>query len=79
MYPDIQEHIEWLSNRIEEIETAIKELIQSVSEWEGQIRILESMKGVGFLTAVTLLAEMPEVGQLSCQKITALAGLVPFN
>ena len=31
------------------------------------------------ITAVTLLAEMPELGQLDRQKIAALAGLAPFN
>ena len=31
------------------------------------------------ITAVTVLAEMPELGQLNRQKIAALAGLAPFN
>ena len=34
---------------------------------------------MGFITAVTVLAEMPELGQLDRQKIAALAGLAPFN
>jgi transposase len=34
---------------------------------------------VGRITAVTVLAEMPDLGQLDRQKIAALAGLAPFN
>jgi len=79
MRADIQEHIEWLSDRVVELETAIKELVKSLPEWEEQVELLTSMKGVGFITAVTVMAEMPEMGQLSRQKIAALAGLVPFN
>lgn len=36
-------------------------------------------KGVGEATASTLLVELPELGNLSHGKITALAGLAPFN
>ena len=79
MHADVREHIEWLSRRIKEMDTAIQELIHTLPEWEEQVKILESMKGVGFMTAVTLLAEMPEIGRLPRQKIAALAGLVPFN
>jgi transposase len=79
MHADIQEHIEWLSTRIVELDTAISELVKSLPEWEEQVELLMSMKGVGFITAVTVLAEMPEMGQLPRQKIAALAGLVPFN
>jgi transposase len=34
---------------------------------------------VGEVTSFTLLAELPELGTLSRQKIAALAGLAPFN
>jgi len=38
-----------------------------------------SIKGVGPLTAAALLASLPELGTLSENQITALAGLAPFN
>ena len=31
------------------------------------------------ITSISLLAELPELGQLDRQKIAALAGLAPFN
>ena len=79
MQADIRQHMEWLSVRIEELEAQIKELVDSLPEWREQAQRLDSIPGVGMITAVTVLAEMPELGQLDRQKIAALAGLAPFN
>jgi transposase len=45
---------------------------------EGE-EILTSAKGVGRITATTLLAELPELGKLDRKKIAALVGLKPMN
>jgi transposase len=79
MQADIRAHIEWLSSRIEELEAQINDLVESLPEWREQAERLDSIPGVGRITAVTVLAEMPELGQLDRQKIAALAGLAPFN
>lgn len=79
MKADIREHIEWISARILELETQIEALVDSLPEWKAQADRLDSIPGVGRITAVTVLAEMPELGQLDRQKIAALAGLAPFN
>ena len=79
MQADIREHIEWLSSHIEGLEAQINELVESLPEWREQAERLDSIPGVGRITAVTVLAEMPELGQLDRQKIAALAGLAPFN
>lgn len=42
-------------------------------------RLLTSVKGVGPTTACTLLAQLPELGQLNGKQITALVGLAPMN
>ncbi len=38
-----------------------------------------SIPGVGYVTAIIMLASMPELGQLNPQEITAMAGLAPLN
>lgn len=76
---DIRDHIEWLGIRIDEVEVLIKELMDSLSELRAQAELLDSIPGVGFITAVTIVAEMPELGHLNRQEIAALAGLAPFN
>lgn len=40
---------------------------------------LQTLKGVGPVTAKTLLAELPELGHLSGKEIASLAGLAPRN
>jgi transposase len=76
---DIREHIEWMDIRIDELEVLIKELMDSLPELCAQAKLLDSIPGVGFITAVTVVAEIPELGQIDRQKIAALAGLAPFN
>ena len=75
----IQEHIDWLTSRIDEIEAEMEQLVQSLPEWQDHFKLLDTIPGVGFITAVTILSELPELGQLDRQKIAALAGLAPFN
>lgn len=76
---DIREHIEWITDRIQALDAEIEQLINLLPEWRAQVQRLDSIPGVGRITAVTVLAEMPELGQLDRQKIAALAGLAPFN
>ncbi|WP_233714001.1 transposase, partial [Aquamicrobium zhengzhouense] len=47
--------------------------------WLVRRQLLTSMPGVGTVTARTLLAELPELGQLDRRQITALVGLAPFT
>ena len=37
------------------------------------------MKGIGPVVATTLLADLPELGQLNSTQIAALVGFAPFN
>jgi transposase len=76
---DIREHIEWIKERIVEIEKQVDELVDNLPEWKEQADRLDSIPGVGRITAVSILAELPELGQIDRQKIAALAGLAPFN
>lgn len=40
---------------------------------------MRTVPGVGPITAVTLPAELPELGRLSRRRISALVGVAPFN
>jgi transposase len=75
----IQYAVDRLAKDIARMEKAILALIESDDEWRGKAEILGSTPGVGNTTAATLLAELPELGQLNRQQIAALVGLAPFN
>ena len=71
--------IDTLNKEIKRIEKEILALIESDDQWQGKADILSSVPGVGNVTAATLIAEFPELGQINRQQPAALAGLAPFN
>ena len=76
---DIREHLDWLERQIGILDDEIQHLVKSSEKWKSQTGLLETIPGVGFITAVTVTANMPELGELNRQKIAALAGLAPYN
>ena len=59
-----------------------KEMAILVEEEDGLLHryaILTSIPGIGFITAVTLLTELEELGEVNCRQIAALAGVAPMN
>jgi len=75
----IQHMVDRLNKDIEKIEKTILAFLESVDDWRGKVEILGSTPGVGLTTAASLLADLPELGQLNRQQISALVGLAPFN
>jgi transposase len=71
--------IDQLNKQIQQIEAEIASLIESDELWSEKAILLKSVPGVGDVTAVSLLAELPELGELNRQEIAALVGLAPFN
>lgn len=76
---DIQEHVDWLEAHIEQLEGQIQGLIREQPQWRERAELIDSVPGVGTVTAATLVAELPELGLLNRQQIAALVGVAPFN
>lgn len=72
-------HIAWLEEEKQALDEAVAALVRVDEDWAAQIALMESVPGVGPVTSATLLAELPELGQLNRQQIAALAGLAPLN
>jgi transposase len=75
----IDKLLKTLAKQIAEIEADIALLIQSDDDWKHKADLVDSAPGVGPITAATIVAELPELGQLNRQQIAALVGLAPFN
>ena len=75
----ISQHIEVLKEQIEKVEQEIEALVAADEDIGEQVTIMESMPGVGRVTAVSLAALVPELGELSGKQISALVGLAPYS
>lgn len=79
MRESIARHLDWLQQEINALEEQINQALAANSEWAETAKRLQSVPGVGTITASTLVADLPELGQLNRQKIAALVGVAPFN
>ncbi len=76
----LQEHVAFLQRQKKTIDGQIQQwLTDQDPSFQTLATRLQTTPGVGPITAVTLLAELPELGSLNRKKIAALAGLAPFN
>ncbi|HJS83403.1 MAG TPA: IS110 family transposase [Nitrososphaera sp.] len=79
MRSSVERMIEMLKEEIKRLEKELDRFMKENADWREQEEILTSAKGVGRITATTLLAELPELGKLDRKKIAALVGLAPMN
>lgn len=72
-------HIAWLDQEIAAVEASCQSHVDAHEALRQAHARLRSIPGVGQVTALTLLAHMPELGRASPKAMAALAGLAPFN
>lgn len=77
--PHIQRHLAWLDAELAELDHFLRERVQASPVWRERDDLLRSVPGIGPTTALTLVADLPELGQLDRKAIAALVGVAPFN
>ena len=75
----IDEHIEWLEDKIRAIDEQLKHLSQCAPQLRDKQNLLKSVKGIGLVISTHLSIALPELGKLNRRQIAALVGLAPFN
>ena len=68
-----------INKDIKAIDKGILECMKSDDDWRNRYEQLKSVPGIGDQTAATLVAELPELGNLTRQQVAALVGVAPFN
>ena len=68
-----------LKKQLKTMEKQIETAVQADESNARKVVILNSVKGVGPVTVSTLLAELPQLGQLNRQEIAKLVGVAPIN
>ena len=76
---DIQRHIAWLEKELRKLDEELSKRIQRNPVWREREDLLRSVPGVGPVLGATLLAEVPELGELGGKQIASLLGVAPFN
>jgi transposase len=76
---DIQKHIDWLQKDLDPFNQDLDRMVKESPIWRAKDELLQSVKGVGPVLSVTLISQLPELGNLKGKKIAALVGVAPLN
>jgi transposase len=71
--------LQCLHDELKRLNQQIDQLLETNILWKTKDELLQSVKGVGPITSHTMIADLPELGQLNRRQIASLAGLAPFN
>jgi transposase len=75
----LEKHLKMLDQELAAIETEIEALVRKDGEFSQRARLMQTVTGIGAVTAYSLLAFMPELGSMPGATAAALAGLAPFD
>ena len=76
---DLKAHIAWLERRLKASDDELQRVLKDSPAWRERDDLLRSVPGVGPVLSLTLLAQLPELGQLNRRQIAKLVGVAPFN
>lgn len=74
----VREAAQTYERLLELIDRELDDLIKASPLWREKEDLLRSFKGIGPVSARTLLAELPELGALDRKQIAALVGVAPM-
>lgn len=76
--PSLLTSVRFLDKLIAKIDADLLKIVSSSASLRAKVDRLTSVNGVGFTSAVAIIAFLPEIGLLSKNQISSLAGLAPF-
>jgi transposase len=71
--------IDFLTTEIKAVERQVTAMITANSSFRERAELLRSVKGVGPVLSMTLLAKLPELGTLSPKQLAKLVGVAPMD
>lgn len=70
--------IDCLEQQVKNIDESVNEIIESNKTLSEKRDVLRTVPGIGAVTANTLLAFLPELGQLNRKQVASLCGVAPY-
>lgn len=75
----IQQSLESLKRQVKTIDERLAKCVEADTANARKVEILQSVKGVGPVAISTVLAKLPELGELNRGQIAKLVGVAPLN
>ena len=75
----IKKHIKILEKELDEMDKALQRCVETNVSLQEKALLIQSCKGAGRVLSYTLLAHLPELGQLNRRAIAKLVGVAPLN
>jgi transposase len=75
----IKATLKTLETQLAKLDREINDTVKGSPVWRAADDLLTSVPGIGNVTAHTLIADLPELGQLDRRCIAALVGVAPIN
>lgn len=75
----IAKHLAWLEAEVADLDQELRQSIDQNPAWQALDEVLQSTPSIGPVTSLTLIADLPELGQVDGQAIAALVGVAPMN
>lgn len=77
LHPLLDEQIAFLTSQVRRIDAQLTLLLDAAPDLARDEQVLRTIPGIGPIAARTLLALLPEIGQLGPKQAASLAGLAP--
>ena len=77
-WPALDAHLAWLAAEIARLDATIAARVAACAPQRQRADLLASAPGIGQLTAVSLLALLPELGRIDGKAVASLVGVAPF-
>ena len=75
----ISKTVAFLRKQADQLQDLMTKKVRQSDELSAKVERLQQVQGIGSVTALSLVALMPELGSLSDSQAASLAGVAPFN
>jgi len=75
----IEQAIQLYEQQLQSLSEEIAKLLASDVQFQNTARLVQSVPGIGAVTAGAIAADLPELGKLNRQQVARLVGVAPIN
>jgi len=76
---EIRKHVAWLEKCLKATDGDLDDMIRQSHAWQHKVALMTTVPGMGRVTAIALLAQLPELGALGTREISGLVGVCPYS